>query len=86
MVRELTPNRWNWSQKDGKWVFIKIDEHGEKIFYYKTEPPKEFHDLTLKIKILNEKLILCNNPEENERIFEEMINFSKKMQCMGFLE
>lgn len=86
MARDLTPNRWNWSQKDGKWVFIKINEHGEKIVYYKNEPPKEFHELALKIKILNEKLILCKDPEENERIFEKMVKFSKRMQCMRFLE
>jgi hypothetical protein len=86
MARELTPNRWNWSQKDGKWVFIKINEYGEKIFYYKTEPPKEFRDLVLKIKNLNEKLILCKNSEENDRIFEQMVICSKKMQCMRLLE
>ena len=86
MARELTPNRWNWSQKDGKWVFIKINENGEKICYYRLDPPEEFNELTLKIKNLNEKLIICKNSEDNDRIFDEMMKISKRMQSMGNLE
>ena len=86
MARELSPNRWNWSQKDGKWIFIKINENGEKDYYYQVEPPQEFNELTLKIKLLNEKLIVCNDPEENDRIFDEMIKTSKRMQSMGSLD
>jgi len=83
MARELTPNRWNWSQKDGKWVFIKLNENGGRECYYQMEPPKEFEELTYKIKILNEKLIVCNDPDENDRIFNEMMKISKRMQQMG---
>jgi len=86
MARELTPNRWNWSQRDGKWVFIKINKNGEKEYYYQVDPPKEFNDLTLKIKDLNDKLLICKDPQENDRIFDEMIKISKRMQSMGNLE
>ena len=55
MVRELTPNRWNWSQKDGKWVYIELTDTGEKNYYYDIDPPKEFWDLAFKIKSLNDK-------------------------------
>ncbi|KKM89199.1 hypothetical protein LCGC14_1251030, partial [marine sediment metagenome] len=30
MTRYFTPNRWNWSQKAEKWVFIEITEKGRK--------------------------------------------------------
>jgi hypothetical protein len=83
MARELTPNRWNWSQKDGQWVYIELTGNGQKNYYYQLEPPKEFRHLTMKIKQLNDKLISCLTLEENERIFNEMMKISKKLQCMG---
>ena len=86
MARELTPNRWNWSQQDRKWVFIKINESGEKEYYYRIKTPKEFNESILKIKILNEKLVVCKDPEENDKIFDEMMRISKKMQYMTNLD
>ncbi|TFG03571.1 MAG: hypothetical protein EU542_01910 [Promethearchaeota archaeon] len=86
MARELSPNRWNWSQKDERWVFIKINEDGEKEYFYQVETPEEFNELTLKIKELNEKLIMSKDSKENDRIFNEMIKISKRMQCMGSLD
>jgi len=56
MVRQLTPNRWNWSQSDGKWVYIELTQGGNKKFFYQLKPPQEFIDLTYKIKVLNDKL------------------------------
>lgn len=83
MARQLTPNRWNWSQDEGKWVFIELNDKGERICHYQLEPPKEFTDLTMKIRLLNEKLITCKNLQENEEIFNKMMKISKRMQCMG---
>ncbi|MFW9937176.1 MAG: hypothetical protein ACFFD5_05965 [Candidatus Thorarchaeota archaeon] len=83
MARELTPNRWNWSQKDGHWVYIELSPNGQKNYYYQLKPPEQFRYLTMKIKKLNDKLISCHTHEENERIFNEMMKFSKKLQCMG---
>ena len=82
MVRELTQNRWNWSQKDLKWVFIESDDNGTLIYHYQVNPPKEFTEFSLKIKILNEKLIVCKDPRENSKIFSEMMKISKRMQSM----
>ncbi len=86
MARELTPNRWNWSQQDRKWVFIKINGDGEKEYYYRIKTPKEFNESILKIKRLNEKLVVCKDPEENDKIFDEMMRISKKMQYMTNLD
>ncbi len=81
MVRQLTLNRWNWDQAEGKWVYIELI-NGEKKYYYQLEPPKEFLDLTFKIKVLNDKLIACKDPIENDKIFSEMMKISKRLQSM----
>jgi len=83
MARELTHNRWNWSQEDKKWVYIEVKDNGELIHHYQINPPKEFTELTIKIKELNEKLIVCKNPKDNEKLFNEMMKISKRMQAMG---
>lgn len=82
MARELTQNRWNWSQKDQMWVFIELDNTGELKYYYQVDPPKEFMEFSLKIKSLNDKLIACKDPRENAKIFGEMMKISKRMQSM----
>jgi len=82
MSRKLTPNRWNWSQEEEKWIFIELNENGEK-YYYKIEPPKEFWELTMKIKELNDILVITKDPEENSKIFNQMMKISKRLQCMG---
>jgi len=82
MARQLTPNRWNWSQAEEKWIYIELI-NGEKKYYYQLEPPKEFLDLTFKIKVLNDKLIACKDPTENDKIFSEMMKISKRMQSMN---
>ena len=56
---------------------------GQERYFYRTEPPQQFIDLVMKINDLNEKLILTKDPRENEKIFNEMIRFSKKMQYMN---
>ncbi|MFX0156307.1 MAG: hypothetical protein ACFE9Q_17430 [Candidatus Hodarchaeota archaeon] len=83
--RFFTPNRWNWSQEAEKWVYIEINKDGKKKYHYQTEPPQEFIDLTTKMKELNEKLLQTLDPEENAKIFNELMKVSKKMQDMGRL-
>jgi hypothetical protein len=81
--RLLTPNRWNWSQKAKKWVYVKIKEDGKKKYIYRLQPPHEFVELTKKLNILNEKLLITSDPEENEKVFKELMIVSQKMQEMG---
>lgn len=83
MVRELTPNRWNWSQKDNMWVFIESKSDGKLTYHYQTKPPEEFNKLILKINLLNNKLLACKDPNENSRIFKQMMKVSKRMQSMN---
>jgi len=81
--RLLSPHRWNWSQKAEKWVYVEIDKRGKKKYLYQVEPPQEFIDLTIKMKELNEKLLQTVEPEENAKLFSELMKVSKKMQEMG---
>jgi len=81
--RLFTINRWNWSQKAEKWVYIEITKEGKKKYYYQVDPPQEFIDLTLKMKSLNEKLLITTDPEVNSKIFSELMKVSQTMQEMG---
>jgi len=81
--RLFTPNRWNWSQKAEKWVYVKITEDGKRKYQYRVDPPKEFIELTIKMNKLNEKLLETTDPEENMSIFYELMIISQKMQEMG---
>ena len=81
--RLFTPNRWNWSQKAEKWVYVEITKDGKRQYQYKIDPPQEFIELTIKMKKLNEKLLETTNPEENMNIFNDLMIISQKMQEMG---
>ncbi|MBA7674834.1 hypothetical protein ES703_83059 [subsurface metagenome] len=81
--RLFTPKRWNWSQKAEKWVYIEITKRGKKRYRYQVEPPKEFIELTIKMKELNEKLLETTDPVENSKLFSELMKVSQKMQDMG---
>ncbi|MFW9821239.1 MAG: hypothetical protein ACFFE5_16675 [Candidatus Thorarchaeota archaeon] len=83
--RVFTPNRWNWSQKAEKWVYVKIDEDGKRKYIYRFDPPPEFIELTVKMNQLNEKLLKATDPEENKKIFIKLMTISHKMQEMGKL-
>ena len=81
--RLFTQNRFNWSQKAEKWVYVEITKEGKKKYHYQIDPPQEFIELTLKMKNLNEKLLITTDPEENSKIFRELMKVSQKMQEMG---
>ncbi|MFX0105110.1 MAG: hypothetical protein ACFE75_06440 [Candidatus Hodarchaeota archaeon] len=81
--RLFTPNRWNWSQKAEKWVYVEITKNGKKRYHYQLDPPQEFVYLTNRMKHLNEKLLNETDPEENAKIFNELMKISQKMQDMG---
>ncbi len=81
--RLFTPNRWNWSQKAEKWVYIEITKSGKRRYQYQLEPPQEFINLTNRMKNLNDKLLKATDPEKNVKIFNELMKVSQKMQEMG---
>ena len=81
--RLFTPQRWNWSQKAEKWVYITFTKEGKKKYHYQINPPQEFIELTEKMKKLNDKLLNTTDPKENTKLFNELMQVSQKMQDMG---
>lgn len=82
-MRKYTLDRWNFSDKTGKWVYVtKEKKKGKRKYIYQLEPPKEFLKLAYKIKEINEKLIATEKEEEIERLYNEMMKISKKMQAI----
>jgi len=87
MLRKISDrfgsNRWNYSQEHDEWIYLEVSEDGEKKYYCQKEPPAEFMELTMKIKDLNEKLMITKNLEENTILFKEMTKITKRLQSMS---
>ncbi len=82
MRRKHELNRWNYSQKSGKWVYVELSK-GKRKYTYQTEPPEKFIELTRQIEKLNKKLMKTQDPEENKKIYEKLMKVSKELQKMG---
>ena len=80
-LRKFTPNRWNWSEKVGKWVYVTL-KGSKRIYTYQIEPPEEFIDLTNKMKSLNDELMASNDPDQKNDIFKELQKLANLMQAM----
>jgi len=80
-MRKYTLNRWNFSESTGKWVYVTKEKCKRK-YIYQLEPPEEFIKLSYKIKEINEKLVTLEEEEEIERLYNEMMEISKKMQAI----
>jgi hypothetical protein len=63
-------------------VYVTKDKRGKRKYIYKIEPPATFIALTIEIKKINDILIKTEDPDENNRLFEQLIEISKKMQNM----
>ncbi|MHA1272903.1 MAG: hypothetical protein ACTSVV_19445 [Promethearchaeota archaeon] len=81
-MRKFTLNRWNWSEKAGKWVYV-TKRGGRRIYTYRIDPPEEFIKLTEELHRLNKILAKTENPDENIKIFNRMMEITKKLQEIG---
>jgi len=81
-MRKYTLDRWNFSDKTGKWVYVTKKKNGRRKYIYQLEPPPEFIELSTQIKEINEKILASKNQDEIERLYNEMMKISKKMQSM----
>ncbi|MFW9881391.1 MAG: hypothetical protein ACFFG0_50650 [Candidatus Thorarchaeota archaeon] len=81
-MRKYTVDRWNFSDKTGKWVYVTKDKNGKRKYIYQLEPPPEFVELSTQIKEINEKILATKNQDEIERLYDKMMKISKKMQTM----
>ena len=82
MSKRFGINRW----VGENWVFIELTKNGIKNYYYRKDPPEEFVELTMKIKELNDQLVITKDLEENERIFRQMMKISKRLQQMQIFD
>lgn len=80
-MRKHDLNRWNWSDRAQKWVFVS-KQNGKRVYRYKDEPPRAFLDLTDKLNQLNRKLMETTDHDENLRIYKQLMKISKEMQKM----
>jgi len=79
-------DRWNWSQKAEKWVYISII-NSKRIYRYRSKPPNQFLNLTNKIRELNQELVKkleLNKINEVTIIYNELMELSKEMQMMKY--
>ncbi|MBD3198308.1 MAG: hypothetical protein GF317_24880 [Candidatus Lokiarchaeota archaeon] len=80
-MRNHKLNRWNWSERAKKWVYVALED-GKRKYKYKATTPREFEALSIQIKELNEKLMMEDDFEKNNEIFKKMMLLSQKMQNM----
>ena len=83
-LRKYTLDRWNFSEKAGKWVYVTKRKNGRRTYYYQLEPPEEFIKYTMQIKKLNVQMLATEDLDENEKLFRELMEISKRMQNMSF--
>ena len=81
-LRKYTLDRWNFSEKAGKWVYVTKMKNGRRIYYYQLKPPEEFIKYTMQIKKLNDQMLATEDLDENEKLFRELMEISKCMQNM----
>lgn len=82
-MRTFTLDRWNWSEKAKKWVYVSNNGNGMRKYTYKLEPPEEFVFLTQEMARINAELIHCDDHDKSIQLFKILQEYSKKMQCMG---
>ena len=76
-------NRWNWSQKSGKWVFVTKGKNGRRKYFYQVHPPNQFIEITEEISKINRKLMVCDDSEEARKLFSQIQELGKQLQAMG---
>ena len=81
-LRKYTLDRWNFSEKVGKWVYVTKRKNGRRKYYYQLEPPEEFIKYTMQIKVLNDRMLATEDLDENEKLFRDLMEISKHMQNM----
>jgi hypothetical protein len=80
-MRKHQLDRWNYSEKAKKWVYVNLKD-GKRYYKYRKTNPKKFHELIEKLEDLNQELINETDHEKKKEIFKKMENVSQQMQHM----
>jgi len=83
-MRTYKINSWNWSERAKKWVYVKLSKGKRRKYSYQVEPPPIFVELNSKLSNLNKRLMEITDPVQNQKVFDKLIEVTKKMQNMGF--
>ena len=81
-MRTYTLDRWNWSEKAGKWVYV-TKKGRKRIYTYQLEPPPEFVELTKKLQLINQEIMASPDQDIKENLFRELQDIANNMQMMG---
>ena len=81
LLRKYTLNRWNWSDKANKWVYVK-KKGGKRVYEYKAEAPTEFEECILEIHEINQKLLIEPDFAKQDALYRELMKISQRMQAM----
>lgn len=80
-MRAYMVQRWNWSKRAKKWVFVNL-KNGKRVYKYQKEEPKEYEELTSQIRRLNLQLLMETDLKNNVEIYRKMIKVSQQLQSM----
>ena len=80
-MRTYAIERWNWSDRAQKWVYVEKN-NGKRKYKYSLKPPPEFEELSLQIRNLNQKLMAETDPERNIALYKQLMLISQRMQAM----
>ncbi len=81
IMRKFGIDRWNWSEKAEKWVYVQIRK-GKRFYRYKDAPPKEFDNFTLELQDLNRNLLMETDYDKQMRLYRRLILLSRRIQNM----
>jgi predicted transcriptional regulator len=81
-LRKFTLDRWNWSERAHKWVYVSL-EKGRRKYLYQLEPPQEFVKLTKKMQKINQEIMANPDQDIKESRFKELQELAGKLQSMG---
>ena len=78
-MRTYGLNRWNWSPKAKKWVYVEVRE-GKRCYKYRKTTPQEFEDLTHQIQMLNRQMVEEEDLEKQDQIYRKLMILSQRLQ------
>ena len=78
-MRTYGLNRWNWSPKAKKWVYVE-EKEGKRNYKYRKTTPCEFDSLTCEIQKLNSLLLQEEDLEKQDQIYKKLMVLSQKLQ------
>jgi hypothetical protein len=78
-MRSYGLDRWNWSPKAKKWVYVE-HRQGKRVYKYRESTPQEFENLTDEIFKLNRIMMEEEDAEKQTQLYKKLMILSQKLQ------